>query len=66
MKPGDILELKPDATDITEGAVEVKVISIEGRNVLLETISTSGVHTPVHMEIDQANAVFRVKRVASE
>lgn len=29
-KPEDTLELKPNIADITNGAVEVKVISIEG------------------------------------
>lgn len=66
MKRGDILELKPDVTDITAAAVEVKVINVEGRNVRLESISSGGVRTPIVMTLEQAEAAFTVKRAASE
>jgi hypothetical protein len=62
LKSGDTLELKPDATDITEGAVEVKVLQVDGKNVVLETTSASGVHTKMHMALSQVEATFKLKR----
>jgi hypothetical protein len=64
LKPGDRLELKPDTTDITDGVVEIKVISIEDQSVRLESVSSSGVPTPIHMALGQVEAVFQIKRAS--
>ena len=66
MKSDDILELKPDATDITNGAVEVKVLRVNGNNMVLETTSASGVRTQVNATVSQVETMFKVKRAASE